>query len=620
MASDVASIAGATWQGWASAILTPALDGLRMYPRSAMTIALLVGGALATTLPVAWLTTIEQGETGSALPLEAIAATGATGPNYLPAAALERTALLGYFRMLGGTAIATLIVALLAALGLAAARASQRTGETTIRRAVGAGRRLLYAGLLTEGAILAGLTLGVGFGVAASAGQLVIRGWPDGRAVAGASAGVAMALFTGLLLVAGLLLPVLFGRRQLLGAPGTRPVPLLLPTMQLGLSLIVLVAGALLARHATRLLVSGTAAAREGAVYRIAAEHAAAPELSRSYKALLERVTSPAGVSLAGAGSVVGAGPTNRITTDCGNCMDGTIPARFRRVTVTQQIVSADSFHALGVGMVAGRAFTANDSLGAPLVAIVSRSLAQSYFQYGRPLGRTLRIQEGAGVGMEADEWYEVVGIVDDRKSEGLAGGLQPARAVYLSILQRPPAGAELLVRSASGATPPPEVDAVLRRSFGADGARVTRTSVSALIARESERVNWFGRRFGLLGLVMLVMAAVGTASLMRGWVMSLRPELGLRRAVGATESQLLRLMLGRATLVGAGGTFFGIWFGPALWGALRGMAAGLESWDPELVARLAILLFASTVGGVALPAWRATRAVPAELLASADE
>jgi putative ABC transport system permease protein len=162
-------------------------------------------------------------------------------------------------------------------------------------------------------------------------------------------------------------------------------------------------------------------------------------------------------------------------------------------------------------------------------------------------------------------------------------------------------------------------VDAVLRRSLGADGARVARTSVSALIARESERVNWFGRRFGLLGLVMLVMAAVGTASLMRGWVMSLRPELGLRRAVGATEGQLLRLMLGRATLVGAGGILRHL-VGPALGDALRGMAAGLESWDPELVAGLAILLFASTVGGVALPAWRATRAVPAELLASADE
>jgi len=78
--------------------------------------------------------------------------------------------------------------------------------------------------------------------------------------------------------------------------------------------------------------------------------------------------------------------------------------------------------------------------------------------------------------------------------------------------------------------------------------------------------------------------------------------------------------MLGRATLVGVGGTFFGVWFGPALWDALRGMAVGLESRDPELVAALTVLMFASTIGGVALPAWRATRATPAELLASADE
>jgi hypothetical protein len=255
-----------------------------------MTFALLVGGALATTLPVAWLTTIEQGETGTALPLEAIAATGATGPNYLPAAALERTALLGYFRMLGGTAIATLIVALLAALGLAAARASQRTGETTIRRAVGAGRRLLYAGR-ENGAILAGLTLG---GLRrrrerGPTGHPGLAGWA-GRC--GRLGGRGHGAFTGLLLVAGLaapgaVRPAAVARRR---APGRAAPP---PDDAARSSLIVLVAGALLARHATRLLVSGTAAAREGAVTdcgRACGGTGAVP----SYKALLERVTSPA--------------------------------------------------------------------------------------------------------------------------------------------------------------------------------------------------------------------------------------------------------------------------------------------------------------------------------------
>lgn len=619
MAERAVSIAGPSWRARVGTVLMPAADGLRMYPRSAMSIALLVGSALALTLPVGWLATWQHGETGTALPLESVAATGALGPNYMPAAVIEQTALLGYFRMLGATALAALIVALLSAFGLAAARASQRTGETTIRRAVGAGRRLLYAGLLMEGAILAGIALLLGYGGARAVGKVLFQGWPDGAATGHASVGGMVALCTAILLVVGLLLPVIFARHQALGDPGTRPVPLLLPTLQLGLTLIVLVAGALLARHATSLLPSGTTTSHEGAVFRLTPEQGSRSALSRSYQALLTRATSPAGVSLASPGTVVGAGPTNRITTDCGHCMDGTIPARFLRVTVTQQLVSADSFHALGVTVLAGRPFTALDSLGAPLVAIVSKSLAQSFFQYGQPLGRMLRIQEGAGVGPEADEWYEVVGIVDDRKSEALGGGLQPIRAVYLSALQRPPETAELLVRSDPAALSVPQLETVVEQSLGAR-AGFARTTVSALRARESARIRWFGLGFGVLGLGMLIIAAVGTAALMRGWVVSLRPELGLRRALGATEGQLLRLILVRACLVGTAGTCFGIWFGPALWDALGGLAVGLKSWDPELVTALAVLLLGATLGGVALPAWVATRTAPAELLASAGE
>jgi putative ABC transport system permease protein len=619
MAESPASIGSHSWRARTGTVLSPAADGLRMYPGSATTIGLLVGLALMMTIPVAWLTSWQNGEMGTTLPLETVAATGAIGPNYVPAAIIEHTALVSYFRLLGATAVATLIVALLSALGLAAARASRRTGEIVIRRAVGAGRRLLYAGLLAEGLVLAAITLLLGTGGAGTVGRLPFERWPDGAGTGHAPMGAMVALSTGILLVVGLLLPVIFSRRQALGDPEARPVPLLLPSLQLGFSLIVLVAGGLLARHATALLQSGATISRTGIVYRVTPEPGPRSAVSRSYQALLARVISPAGVSLASPGTVVGTGPTNRITTDCGHCMDGTIPARFLRVTVTQQIVSADSFHALGVPVLSGRPFTAGDSLGAPLVAIVSKSVAQSYFQNGQPLGRMLRIQEGAGVGREEDEWFEVVGIVDDRVSEALGGGLQPVRAIYLSTLQRPPAAAELLLRSDPAATPVPQVEAAMAQSLGA-GARLARTTVSALIARESQRMSWFGLRFEVLGLVMLVIAAAGTAASMRSWVVSLRPELGLRRAVGATERQLLRLLLGRACLVGAAGTCFGIWFGPAFWDALGGLAVGLKSWDPELVTVLAVVLFGATLGGVALPAWKATRTAPAELLDSAEE
>lgn len=608
------------WRERLAPVLEPALDGLRMYPRTAGTIAVLVGGALAMALPIAWLTLWNGGHLDTSLTLQSLPPTGDAGPNYAPAARIEHTALLSFFRMLGAIGGATVLVALLAALGLAASRASQRTGEITIRRAIGAGRRLLYTGLLIEGAILAGITLLLAFGAGASGGRLAFSGWPDGSSNGNAEVGVFAALFASLLLVLGMLLPVIFAKRHALGEPTTRPVPLLLPTIQLGLSLIVLVSGALLARHASRLLSSADPSVAQGAVYALVPQHSPRSDRSRLYATLLERIGDSAGVSLASPGAIIGAGPTNRITTDCGNCMDGTIPARFKRVTVTQQIVSADSFHALGVGIVAGRVFNAQDSLGARQVAVVSRSLAQGYFQYDQPVGRMIRIQEAFGSRSEADEWYEVVGVVDDRRSEALGGALQPSRAIYLSILQQPPLAAELLVRTGDENSPMESLDLAVRQTLAADGALVTRTTSTALVARESERMSWFGWRIGLLGVVMLVIAAIGTATLMRSWVVSLRPELGLRRAVGATTGQLLRLMLGRAMKVGIAGTLFGVWFGPAVWDSLGATIYGIETWNPQLLAAIAALLVGATLAGVALPAVKATRATAASLLGSSEE
>lgn len=601
-------------------LLIPAVDGLRMYPRTSTTLVLLVGGALAVALPIAWLTLWRNGHTETALQLQRLAPTGDDGPNYFPASRIEQVALLSFFRMLGAIGIATLALSLLAALGLSASRASQRSGETTIRRAVGAGRTILYGGLTVEGMILAAITVVVAIGAGATLGRLAFLGWPEGTGPGSVRIAIIAGLVVSGLLVIGTLLPVIYAKRHPLGEPSTRPVPLYLPAVQLGLSLIVLVAGGLLARHANRVLHPAHAAVHDGAVYAIAPVASSKSDLSSSYASLLQRIESPAGVSLASPGAIIGAGPTNRITTDCGSCMDGTVPARFKRVTVTQQVVSADSFHALSIEAVAGRIFNRADSVGAKQVVIVSQSLARDFFQGGQPIGRSLRIQEPRGVRSEADEWYEVVGVVEDRKSSALGGALQTVRAIYLSVLQQPPAVVELMLGSDARATGPQEVELALNKAFGVDGARVTRTTPAALMARESARMSWFGLRIGLLGIVMLLVATTGTAVLMRSWVISLRAELGLRRAVGATTRQLLRLVLGQALKVAIAGTFVGIWFGPPIWDSLGSTVRDIDTWNPGLIAALAATLFVATVGGVAFPAVRATRATAATLLGSAEE
>jgi putative ABC transport system permease protein len=99
--------------------------------------------------------------------------------------------------------------------------------------------------------------------------------------------------------------------------------------------------------------------------------------------------------------------------------------------------------------------------------------------------------------------------------------------------------------------------------------------------------------------------------------VSSLAPELGLRRAVGARGWRIVGLVLGRAALVGVGGIAVGLVLGPPVWSALGTIVRGLPAWQPAVVLRYAALLVAITTLGALVPAWRASRAAPAGLLAA---
>ena len=124
-------------------------------------------------------------------------------------------------------------------------------------------------------------------------------------------------------------------------------------------------------------------------------------------------------------------------------------------------------------------------------------------------------------------------------------------------------------------------------------------------------------RLFAAEGWAILLIAAVAGAVQMSLWVRSRSPELGLRRAVGASRRRTLGLVLRRAATVGVAGTAVGLVLGPAVWSALGTIVRGLPGWDSGLVLRLAALLVCTSTAGALVPAWRAARADPARLLAA---
>ncbi len=617
--APAARASGVTLEG----IATSALRTLRAYPGTAMLVAATGAAALTALLPVAvlvapgWtallprlhLAPVRGGDLG--LALSSLAAT----PSEIRAETLA-----ALFRLLLAVAAGVLVVSWITTFALAAARAVARGAEMRVRRAVGASRPQLLATELLEGVLIAAPALAAGDLAGFAAARVGLGTWP-GWAVPGSRAlAVAGVAAMGAALLVAALMPLVFARRSSpVRDAGPATLSLVLPTVQLGLALTVLVAGALLGEAGTR-LAAGPGAPRRGGgggggggghVFEIAAREPRSEARAAAYSALLARLRSDSlTASLASPGTVIGLGPVSTVGTDCGPCRwaGGPLYLSWHTFAATHYLVSADTFRALAIPVVAGRGFTAGDRWGAPRVAVVNRTLAERHYFRGQALGRAIAI----GVG--ADALYTVVGVVGDRAPAGFGGGFEPAEQVYLSVLQHPAREVELLVRPAArGAAALRSVSAALGRG----GAAVASLREATLFRAEAAPVRWFARMFDVEGGVLLVIAALGTFAVMWLWVDSLLGEIGVRRATGARRRHVLGYVLARAALVSAGGVAVGCWMGMALWDEVGALVPGLPAWDPHAVLRFGLLLAAAALAGAAVPARRAARATPAALLAT---
>jgi putative ABC transport system permease protein len=594
----------------------PARWALRSYWGTAVLLATAGGAGLAALLPVTSLTDGARPGFASRLaaPLLRVADLGlgrsslAAGPNELRSAAVA-----GLFRLLLLVAAGVLCVAALSLLAVAFARGRSRVTELAVRRAVGASRRLILAAALMEGGVIAAAALAWGGTAGAAGARVATRAWVgplgQGTIVLGL---VALAVVAALILL-GVLLPLgsMRGRAPLVSRSG-RALELVVPTVQLGLSLTVLAASALLANHAAHLRGRLPAEAGGGQVYGITLADPDPAHRAQRYAALLHRVGSQPGVtaaSLTSPGAPLGLGQSDVVITDCGQCGWGGIYVPFHTVYAAQYLVSADTFRTMGLQVTAGRSVRDGDDATAPPIAVVSQSLAADHFQDQRAVGR--RIQ----VGHAPARWYTVVGVVADQLPAGFGGGFQPPDAVYLSMLQHPNPAVDLLVRARVDSGVATAVDQQLRAVLGGGYAATTRASESRLLNAEAAPIRWFGRVFGLEGWVMLAVATIGTFVVLRLWVTSLLHDLGVRRAVGARRRHLYWFVFSRALGVAVGGVAVGCWCGGLVWGTLTSLVAGLPAWDAGVAERLGLLLTLAALAGAFMPAWQAARAAPALLV-----
>lgn len=599
--------------------LASALWALRTYRRTAALLVATGVVALAALLPV---TSLASGEGRALSPRLALPPWrgGDLGMSWSPLVGTPTTtqqAALGMlFRLLLGVAAGVLAATLLNVLSLSAARASQRTTEVRVRRAVGASRRQLFSASLLESGTMAAGVLVLGGLLGAIAGRAAAAAWP-GPAGPGRVTLDLMAIGATLSgIVLGAIVPLLLPRRTMpLPGPTGKPLELVVPALQLGLSLTVLTAAGLVQRDAAGLTEPGPNATAQGEVFQLTAPQSPPARRAAAYAALIRGLGAQPGVtavSLTSPGTVTGLGIVDVATTDCGACAIDGIGVPWLSVPAVHFLVSADTFRTLGLKLVAGRGLTDADDWEAPRVAVVSRFTALHDFEPAGAVGRRISIGRPA-------TWYTVVGVVDDREPAGFGGGLQSRHAVYLSVLQHPAQAVDLHVRATDAETTAAAVEHGLRDSLDPAQTGVLRASMSQLVGAEAAPLRWFGRAFRMEGWITLAIAILGTFVVMRLWLESLRYELGVRRAVGARRRRILGFVLVRALAVAVGGVAIGLWLGLILWEALATAIPGVPPWDVAFALRIAPLLAVATLAGALPPAWQAVRAAPASLVAAAD-
>jgi len=303
-----------------------------------------------------------------------------------------------------------------------------------------------------------------------------------------------------------------------------------------------------------------------------------------------------AGVGVASAGTVRGAGPRARVWVDCGRCSEGGLPLPVRTVAAEVFAVAPDTFAHLGLALRAGRDFLDGEGRDAPPAAIVSRALAARHFERGDAVGRRVRFGDG--------DWITVVGIVDDRPDVRD----HTEYAVYLPLAVARPRRMEMVGPSAEA------LRAALAAAPELAAAAIPRTTAEVFAVH-----GWFGGIMEALGLVCLGLVAFGVWLGARNEARATVFQVSLRKAMGARPRHLVREFAATAwtrLLVSLGA---GAWLSLFLSSGLNKAYGSVPAMDLAVWGMAAVPVASALVLGSLPPFIRALRTHPVEGLARSE-
>jgi putative ABC transport system permease protein len=267
-------------------------------------------------------------------------------------------------------------------------------------------------------------------------------------------------------------------------------------------------------------------------------------------------------------------------------------------------------FRVMGIPLLAGRDFTDGDTSSSPRVTIVNRAFAQRFFQGANPLGQRISKEKDK---KGNPEWIQVVGEVGDSRDFAMSQPSDIDPEYYLPETQTNAdvTAPHFLVRTSLD--PLTIVPAVKQQiwSISEEAPIGETTTMKQLVAREEATPKFRTLLLGSFGVLALLIATVGIYGVISYSAKQRTQEIGVRMALGAQSSDILRMILGEGMSLAAGGIGLGVGGALALTRFLRSLLFEIKPTDPATFVGVAILLAVVALLACYIPARRATKVDP---------
>jgi len=262
-------------------------------------------------------------------------------------------------------------------------------------------------------------------------------------------------------------------------------------------------------------------------------------------------------------------------------------------------------FSLMGIPLLRGRVFTADDSMATPRVALISESFARRYFHDQDPLGQKLIIGFPPG----SDQPREIVGVVGNVRDVGLSQ--EPGPMMYVPFAQVPFWGGRVVVKST---LPDSTVVSAIRQSVASIDKNLPVTDVETMpgvLEASTAQPRFRTWLLSSFGLVALLLAAAGVYGVVSYSVASRTKEFGVRASLGATPGVIGKMVLMEGVALAATGLGAGLAAALGLSRFLKSELYGVAAYDPiTFLISMAVLLGVAVVACY-LPARRAMKVDP---------